>query len=188
MARDDFVVARTGSARKCARSLGRLHDLRWSAGTRLVAPGLLGQRSSLGDRIESLLRRGRKFSARPSLATVGVSAVLLALLLGAGGLIPSWIAIAQTKGSETVVSLQTGVGGAPLLRYEVTSVRVDKAGDITRRVHFVQTPDALYIDNFTLRLLIRDAYGVADYQYVEGSCQVLTGFMTSVGILVGFPT
>jgi bla regulator protein blaR1 len=96
MACDDFVVARTGAARSYARSLARLHDLRWSAGARLLAPGILGRNSSLGDRIESLLRRGRVFSARPSLASLGISAVLLAMLVGAGGLIPGWIAIAQT--------------------------------------------------------------------------------------------
>jgi uncharacterized protein (TIGR03435 family) len=97
MACDDFVVAHTGSVRHYARSLARLHDLRWSTGTRLLAAGLLGQNSSLGDRIESLLRRGRKFSAQPSLKNLGVSALFLALLLAAGGLIPSWIAIAQTS-------------------------------------------------------------------------------------------
>jgi bla regulator protein blaR1 len=96
MACDDFVVSQTGSARSYARSLARLHDLRWSEGTRLLAPGLLGRHSSLGNRIESLLRRGREFSARPSLASLGISALLLALLLGAGGLIPGWIAVAQT--------------------------------------------------------------------------------------------
>jgi uncharacterized protein (TIGR03435 family) len=95
-------------------------------------------------------------------------ALLLALLLGVGGLIPGWIAIAQAKRSESGASLQNAAAGTPLLTYEVTSVRVDKAGDIMKRVHFVQTPDALYIDNFTLRLLIRDAYGVADYE-IEGT-------------------
>jgi uncharacterized protein (TIGR03435 family) len=61
----------------------------------------LGRYSSLSDRIESLLRRERKFSTRPSLAGLGVSAFLLALLLGAGGLTPSWIAIAQTTGDSS---------------------------------------------------------------------------------------
>ncbi len=96
MACDDYVVARTGSARSYARSLAKLHDLRWSAGTRLLAPGILGRNSSLLERMESLLRRGRKFSERPSRANLGLSAFLLALLLGAGGLIPGWIAVAQT--------------------------------------------------------------------------------------------
>jgi bla regulator protein blaR1 len=96
MACDDFVVTRTGSARRYARSLARLHDLRWTAGTRLLAPGLFGGNSSLADRIESLLQRGRGFSARPSLGSLGVSTFLLVLLLGAGGLIPGWVAIAQT--------------------------------------------------------------------------------------------
>lgn len=43
------------------------------------------------------LRRGRNSSARASLASLGVSALLLVVLLGAGGLMPGWIAIAQTK-------------------------------------------------------------------------------------------
>ncbi len=121
MACDDFVVARTGAARSYARSLARLHDLRWGAGTRLLAPGILGRKSSLGDRIESLLRRGREFSARPSLASLGVSALLLALLLGAGGMIPGWIAIAQTALPK---SFYANLPKA----FEVASIRPAKPG------------------------------------------------------------
>jgi beta-lactamase regulating signal transducer with metallopeptidase domain len=97
MACDDFVVAKTGSARSYARSLARLHELRWHAGARLLTPAILGRNSSLADRIESLLRRGRRFSERASLASLGVTALLLALLFTAGGLIPDWIVIAQTS-------------------------------------------------------------------------------------------
>lgn len=94
MACDDFVVARTGRARGYARSLARLHDLRCAAGTRLLAAGLVGRRSTLRARLESLARRGRGFSPRPSFAGLGAGALLLALLLAASGLIPNWIAIA----------------------------------------------------------------------------------------------
>lgn len=94
MACDDFVVARTGRARGYARSLARLHDLRCAAGTRLLAAGLVGRRSALRARLESLARRGRGFSPRPSFAGLGAGALLLALLLAASGLIPNWIAIA----------------------------------------------------------------------------------------------
>ncbi|HZT74199.1 MAG TPA: M56 family metallopeptidase [Terriglobales bacterium] len=94
MACDDFVVARTGRARGYARSLARLHDLRCAAGTRLLAAGLVGRRSALRARLESLARRGRGFSPRPSFAGLGAGALLLALLLAAAGLIPNWIAIA----------------------------------------------------------------------------------------------
>ncbi|HEV2418951.1 MAG TPA: M56 and DUF3738 domain-containing protein [Terriglobia bacterium] len=136
MACDDFVVARTGSARSYARSLARLHDLRWSTGTRLLAPGLLGRHSSLGNRIESLLRRGREFSARPSLLSLGVSALLLAVLLGAGGLMPGWIAIAQTAlpTSFEVASIKPGEPGAHNSdiswrrggRFSTTNTTIDK--------------------------------------------------------------
>ncbi len=97
MACDDFVVAHTGSARRYAQSLARLHDLRSTKSTRLLAPTLLGRKVSLPDRIESLLRSGRNFSAQPSMASLGVGALLLTVLLGAGGLIPGWIAVAQTN-------------------------------------------------------------------------------------------
>jgi uncharacterized protein (TIGR03435 family) len=53
-------------------------------------------------------------------------------------------------------------------RFEVASIRVDKAGDITKRVRYVQTPGALYADNMTLHLLIRDAYGVSGFQIKGG--------------------
>jgi uncharacterized protein (TIGR03435 family) len=137
MACDDFVVAHTGSARSYARSLARLHDLRTSAGTRLLAPALLGGKVSLADRIESLLHRGREFSARPSVANLGVGALLLAVLLGAGGLIPGWIAIAQTTPPESLAEMQQSAcahlpksfcAGLPTT-FEVASIKPAKPDD-----------------------------------------------------------
>jgi uncharacterized protein (TIGR03435 family) len=46
---------------------------------------------------ESLLHCGRELYTQPSRVSLGMSALLLAVLLGAGGLIPGWTAIAQTK-------------------------------------------------------------------------------------------
>jgi bla regulator protein blaR1 len=152
MACDDFVVARTGSARSYARSLARLHDLRWGAGKRLLAPGILGRHSSLGDRIESLLRRGREFCARPSLGKLGVSGLLLALLLGAGGLIPGWIAIAQT--SATLPA-----------RFEVASIRPTSPTERLRG--WFPTPGRLTVMGMGLRELIGDAYHLDEVQ-LEG--------------------
>ncbi|HEV2500308.1 MAG TPA: M56 family metallopeptidase [Terriglobia bacterium] len=153
MACDDFVVARTGSARSYARSLARLHDLRWNTGVRLLAAGLLGRNSSLGVRIESLLRRGREFSARPSLASLGVTTLLLAVLLGAGGLMPGWIAIAQTK-----ATLPTS--------FEVASIRPGKPGEHNSDIS-TRRGGRFSTTNTTLKKLIEFAYGITPEQ-IEG--------------------
>lgn len=55
---------------------------------------------------------------------------------------------------------------SPAPKYEIASIKRDKAGDITKPVRFVETPGAIYAENFTLRLLIRDAYHVSGYQIV----------------------
>jgi bla regulator protein blaR1 len=175
MACDDFVVARTGSARSYARSLARLHDLRWTAGTRLLAPGILGRSSSLADRIESLLRRGREFSAGPSLASLGVSTILFLVLLGAGGLVPDWIAIARAKTSaplSTALSeARDATTAAP--KFEVASIKPHKSSDLRKNPMFfsiIGRPNdgRFYATGTTLRMLIRLAYDVQDSQMLGG--------------------
>jgi beta-lactamase regulating signal transducer with metallopeptidase domain len=99
MACDDWVVARTGSARPYAASLARLSELRWSrrqqAQGEALASGMFGGGSRLGERIELLLARGRVFSPRASLArSVASGAILLALVIAAS-VTPHWIAFAQ---------------------------------------------------------------------------------------------
>jgi bla regulator protein blaR1 len=175
MACDDFVVTRTGSARSYARSLARLHDLRWSAGTRLLAPGILGRNSSLADRIESLLLRGREFSAQPSLASLGVSAILLFVLLGAGGLVPDWIAIAHAKTglSQSPASSpaeDTATAGA---KFEVASIKPHKSSDSRKNGMFFSiiarsNEGTFYATGPTLRMLIRLAYDVQESQILGG--------------------
>src|SRR5215472_8067300 len=61
----------------------------------LLAVGLFGQSSQMGDRIESLLTRRRDFSARVSAFRVFASAIALLALGAAGSRAPSWIALAQ---------------------------------------------------------------------------------------------
>jgi uncharacterized protein (TIGR03435 family) len=163
MACDDSVVAHTGSARNYARSLARLHDLRWSKGARLLAPALLGGGCSLANRIESLLRRGREFSARPSLASLGVSALLLALLLGAGGLIPSWIAIAQTNARPP----HGTTAAEPEAKFEVASVKIDKPDRYIRRLDDRAHDGTLYAAGVTPEWLISSAYDIDDW-YIYG--------------------
>jgi hypothetical protein len=61
----------------------------------LLAVGILGSKSRIGERIEAMLSRGRTFSSRASIAGVAAGAVALAALLFAGSFTPRWIAFAQ---------------------------------------------------------------------------------------------
>lgn len=77
MACDDWAVAHTGAARAYAVSLARMYDLRRPGGRMLLAAGIFGGRSRLGDRIAILLQRGRDFSPRISMTRVALVAAAL---------------------------------------------------------------------------------------------------------------
>jgi uncharacterized protein (TIGR03435 family) len=102
-------------------------------------------------------RRG--FSAQPSLASLGVSALLLAVLLGAGGLIPGRIAIAQTKAA------------LPAPKFEVVSIKpaVPNGRGIDISVMNPARDGRCYATNVTLKLLIQSAYGIQDSQILRGA-------------------
>lgn len=61
----------------------------------LLGVGIFGGNSRVGDRIEMLLRRGRKSSPRASGGGIVASAVFLAIAMFAGSLAPQWIAFGQ---------------------------------------------------------------------------------------------
>ena len=177
MACDDFVVATTGSVQGYARSLARLHDLHSKTGTRLLTSALLGRKVSLPDRIESLLRRGRKYSARPSMANLGLGALLLTVLLGAGGLVPGWLAIVQAKvdrlPSFEEISIRPAPPGAKggstsdLSKYAVTAVTAKylieyayndfKAGAILRDDQLVGDPAWIKTDKWVVNAKVNDS-------------------------------
>jgi uncharacterized protein (TIGR03435 family) len=72
----------------------------------LLALGMFGGGSRLGDRIELLLERGRDFSPRASMSRVAVSAAALLGFVIAGSLAPRLIAFAQTKPAFEVASVK----------------------------------------------------------------------------------
>ncbi len=77
---DDWVVARTGSARPYAQSLARMSELRSRKGVpegEALASGIFGGGSRLSERIEMLLERGRDFSPRASMGRVVASGIAL---------------------------------------------------------------------------------------------------------------
>jgi beta-lactamase regulating signal transducer with metallopeptidase domain len=92
---DDWVVAMTGDARPYAASLTRLFELCSARRRQLLATGMAGRASHLGDRIEALLRGGREFVPRVSMFGVMLAAVILVGLVLVGAQAPDWIAFAQ---------------------------------------------------------------------------------------------
>ncbi len=107
---DDWVVAYTGAPLPYAASLARMFELLWSRRGELLASGIFGARSRLGDRIEMILRRGRTFSPQASAARVVLCGIILLLFAAAGSRLPRWIAFAQTPAhiSFEVASIKSG--------------------------------------------------------------------------------
>jgi uncharacterized protein (TIGR03435 family) len=114
----------------------------------LLAVGVFGGKSNLGDRIEMLLRRGRTFSPRASAVGVVTSALVLGALMLAGSLAPRWIAFAQApvRPSFEVASIKPGNPNNPRVSYGV-----DPGGRFTAI-------------NITLRTLIDFAYEVGPHR------------------------
>jgi len=118
----------------------------------LLAVGIFG-RASLSSRIETLLRRGREFSARASRARVAASIAVLLLFAAASAVTPRWIAFAQPveKPSFEVVSVKPASG-------ERRSMRV--------------TPHGINYTAVTLMECIAEAWQV---RYTQISGQALIG-------------
>jgi uncharacterized protein (TIGR03435 family) len=144
-------VSRTGAARPYAASLARLFDLLHGRGGPMLASGIFGRGSRIGDRIEALLRRGRAFSPRVSTKVVTAGAFVLGGLMLAGSLTPRWIAFAQA---------------APRLTFDVASVKRNTSG--SDGMSHAGPPDApgFSATNIDLRTLIEIAYQVKSSQIV----------------------
>jgi bla regulator protein blaR1 len=116
----------------------------------LLAVGLFGH-SSLGDRIETLLQRGRNFSARTSAARVAVSGVMLLAFVLAGAVAPRWIAFAQQPDRPA---------------FEVASIKPSDPND--QRFMIGSQPGGRFTANANLKLLIGVAYDVRNHQISGG--------------------
>jgi len=147
---DEWVVSRTGAARPYAASLARLFNLLHGRGGQMLASGIFGRGSRIGDRIEALLRSGRAFSPHTSANGLAVSAVALLGLLLAGSFTPRWIAFAQT---------------APRLAFEVASVKPSGPND---QFMYRLQPGGRYIATAqTLKNLLANAWSVPLYRVAE---------------------
>jgi uncharacterized protein (TIGR03435 family) len=119
----------------------------------LLAVGIFGNKSRLGDRIEMLLRRGRTFSPRASAGGVVASAAVLGALMLASAFAPRWIAFAQQ---------------APLPSFEVSSIKRNTSGGDWDTHSGPPESAGFRANNMTLKMLIKIAYRVKDSQISGG--------------------
>ena len=119
----------------------------------LLAVGAFGSKSCLGDRIETLLRRGRTFSPRASAAGIGAGALILCAFLLAGSIVPHWIAFAQQS---------------PRPSFDVTSVKPVQRDKRTVPGRLRYSPEGVDFSNVPLSWVVGEAYGVA-YNRVSSS-------------------
>lgn len=145
---DDWVVSRTRLVKPYAKSLVRLHELRFEQ-RHLLASGIFGGGSRLKERIEALRRRGGEFSSRVSPVRLAVSAAVLIGLAAAASFSPRWIALAQ----------------APRPAFEVASVK--RRTEESKRFAFAAREGGrMDIFNNEMANVIDNAYGISNYQLV----------------------
>lgn len=104
LACDDWVVSMTGEARPYAASLAKLFELCGTRHGTLLAAGMAGSASHLGQRIETLLHRGRRFTRGASPIRVAVATIALLLFVAAGTRAPRWVVLAQAPKAPAPVS------------------------------------------------------------------------------------
>src|ERR1051326_3967655 len=157
LACDEWVVARTQSAKGYARSLARLYDLRFAHVLRdgLLASGMFSNRGGFANRVERLLYGSRDFTARVSLVRVGAICGALLGLAGVASVMPRWIVFAQTPRPAFEV--------ASIKRNVVESGISGEAANAGRRVFtFAARPGGrLEVVNNAPANLIFNAYGIA---------------------------
>jgi len=123
----------------------------------LLAVGIFGAKSRIGDRIEMLLRRGRTFSPRTSVGGVIASVAVLGGMMLTGSLAPHWIAFAQQQ---------------PRASFEVASVKPTPAARSGRDhdTYFRSLPGGRFsAENASLGMLIMNAYRVDSSQISGGN-------------------
>jgi len=101
LACDDWVVSRIGEARPYAASLARLFEVCRAHRRIVLATGMAGSASQLGERIETLLASGRQFTPRASLLRAGLAGLALLGLVMAGSHAPGWIVLAQSPAPQS---------------------------------------------------------------------------------------
>ena len=155
LACDEWVVARTQSAKGYARSLARLYELRFGGQHILqdgaLVSGMFSNRGGLCERVEWLLKGAREVTARVSPARVGAACLVLLALATAASVMPRWIVFAQT----------------PRPAFDVAAIKRNLAETNGHSMTFAARPGGrLQVVNNATSNLIYNAYGIAPYQLI----------------------
>lgn len=129
----------------------------------LLAVGIFGSKSKIGDRIETLLRRGRTFSPRAASSSIIAGVSALACLVVAASLVPRWIAFAQEQ---------------PRPAFEVASIKPTPSArrGLDFGSYYRTLPGGRFsAENVSLGMLIMKAYGVDSKQIVGGDSLRFSG-------------
>lgn len=110
----------------------------------MLAVGIFGTRSRIGDRVEMLLRRGRGFKGSVSATGVAMSVFALTGIMIAGSMAPRWLAFAQAKG--------------PRPAFEVASVRLIDRATMHRDHEGARLDAGIFVDRTDLLQFIVHAY------------------------------
>ncbi len=110
---DDWVVSMTGEARPYAACLARLFEICWTRRRAMLATGMATRASHLGERVEMLLRRDRRFTARASVIPATMCGLVLSGMVLAAAQAPHWFAFAENDGLTAPAAPTTAVSPMP---------------------------------------------------------------------------
>lgn len=121
----------------------------------LLALGVFGRGSRIGERIAMLLNRGRELSPRASRSRAAAGAAALAICLAAAAFAPAWIAFAQEP-----------------LRFEVASVRPNQP-DLPFMIGPMRiTPTGIEFSSDYLTGIVGEAYQVPYSRIAGGDARI----------------
>jgi uncharacterized protein (TIGR03435 family) len=123
----------------------------------MLAVGMLGGQSNIGNRIEMLLRKAHVLPAGTSIFRLVVSAAALCVMALAASLAPRWIAFAE----QTALS------------FEVASIHPNRSGSTDSIVNLPST-GRLEVTNATIKTLVQNAWGIQPLQITGGPAWVDT--------------
>jgi bla regulator protein blaR1 len=145
---DDAVLARSEATAYAEQLVALARQLTAANKSPLLA---MAGRSDLATRVGAVLdvrqRRGR----------AGVIALTLTTATALFAIIVS--PVEPVTANQAKMASEAAAPG-----YEVTSVKIDPSGNPNRNVTWRETPDGLTLENVTVELLIRQAYGLHTYQ------------------------
>ncbi len=145
---DDAVLAHSEATAYAEQLVALARQLTAANKSPLLA---MASRSDLTTRIHAVLdnRQPRGHAGRAAIILTGIACLFT-------------IAVSPFQLVAAVQAKNASDASTP--RYEVASIKIDPRGDPNRNITWRETPDGLSLENVTLELLLRQAYGIMSYQ------------------------